>query len=437
MSGSRSVTILDSVTRSLSLVLIGSALMGLAYTSEVMAGCRQDAAAPEKSALQANAPTAEPASDAGTPDAETQDDAKSQQDAQDQAIAVNEGGDAAKAEAGDDGETGSAEDTLAGPIHVGNNAVKVDFALQVAPIFASKCYRCHCETRAENDFRIDDIEMLAGFVAPKDLEGSSLWVDYLTTDDPDMRMPPENAHSPLSEAQLETVKNWILTSGEVVEVVDYQGLADQGADMEYAVDIPSTLWVLLGRMHPALTHFPVALFTVAAFFAVFGFSNEYWNKMAMYCLVLGTLGSVAAAAAGWGFAVYQDWGAWDADPIWSDKWMHRWGGIALTGLGVVVTMIAFYSRRNLEGSQFVWKLGTLLLAAMVGFVGHQGGEIHYGDIYGKPLERLQTQIEAQFNQPAPIPNDPAGAAPAGADGEANESDAGVPPKPAASNPIET
>ena len=82
----------------------------------------------------------------------------------------------------------------------------VDFARDVYPIFAEKCLECHGPDYAKNDFRVDDEETLLAYVEPGDVESSSLWADYLLTDDPDMRMPPpDDPSKALTGVQLATI----------------------------------------------------------------------------------------------------------------------------------------------------------------------------------------------------------------------------------------
>ena len=53
----------------------------------------------------------------------------------------------------------------------------------------------------------------------------------------------------------------------------------------------------------------------------------------------------------------------------------------------------------------IWKFGLLVTAAMVGLVGHQGGELHYGEeFYQKAFDILLGSPEAvaDADQPEPI-----------------------------------
>ena len=87
----------------------------------------------------------------------------------------------------------------------------IDFARDVHPILSAKCLECHGPDEAKNDFRVDDEETFLAYVEPEDIESSSLWTDYLVTDDPDMRMPPpgDDSTKALTGAELAIIKLWI------------------------------------------------------------------------------------------------------------------------------------------------------------------------------------------------------------------------------------
>ena len=89
----------------------------------------------------------------------------------------------------------------------------VDFVNDIKPILESKCLQCHGPDEAKNDFRVDDSTTMLSYIEPGDLESSSLWNDYLVTDDPDMRMPPadenDEASTELTGSQLATIRVWI------------------------------------------------------------------------------------------------------------------------------------------------------------------------------------------------------------------------------------
>src|SRR5690606_51178 len=89
----------------------------------------------------------------------------------------------------------------------------IDFQRDVKPILELRCLECHGPREAKNDFRIDDHESVFAYVEPSDVDASSLWTDYLLSEDPDMLMPPAVAGSAqpagLPGAELAVLKLWI------------------------------------------------------------------------------------------------------------------------------------------------------------------------------------------------------------------------------------
>ncbi|EMI20330.1 secreted protein containing Cytochrome C, Planctomycete domain protein, partial [Rhodopirellula maiorica SM1] len=85
----------------------------------------------------------------------------------------------------------------------------VNFQRDIAPIFVARCLDCHGPEEAKNDFRVDDVDSMMSYVEAEDIESSSLYVDYLTTDDEDMLMPPAAHGGPLTPGELALIRVWI------------------------------------------------------------------------------------------------------------------------------------------------------------------------------------------------------------------------------------
>ena len=69
---------------------------------------------------------------------------------------------------------------------------------------------------------------------------------------------------------------------------------------------------------------------------------------------------------------------------------HRWLGVSVVIIGLVCVMLGLIARRYKSSRlNHAWRLGAIALAALVGLVGHQGGELHYGDIFDKAMEQLR------------------------------------------------
>ena len=111
----------------------------------------------------------------------------------------------------------------------GQSEEKVDYLTQVKPILEGFCYECHGEdrTRREANLRLDIREKafadLGGYpnIAPGDPDDSELYI-RVSTEFAEMRMPPYEAGTQLTEEQVETIRLWILQGADWPE--------DDGAD---------------------------------------------------------------------------------------------------------------------------------------------------------------------------------------------------------------
>jgi hypothetical protein len=92
----------------------------------------------------------------------------------------------------------------------------VDFTRDVRPILADNCFHCHGPDAAERqaDLRLDvwqdvgDIRGAAAMIAAGKPADSEL-VARITSDDPDVHMPPADSGKSLSPQQIETLRNWV------------------------------------------------------------------------------------------------------------------------------------------------------------------------------------------------------------------------------------
>lgn len=97
------------------------------------------------------------------------------------------------------------------------DGTKPDYLLDVRPILADNCFRCHGadEQSREAGLRLDLHETAARggdsgnpAIAPGKPDASQL-IHRVTTDDESERMPPAETKSRLTAAQVETLRNWI------------------------------------------------------------------------------------------------------------------------------------------------------------------------------------------------------------------------------------
>lgn len=259
----------------------------------------------------------------------------------------------------------------------------IDFERNIAPLLATRCLECHGPKDAKNDFRVDDAESLMGYVEAGDLEASALWTEYLRSDDPDMLMPPASHGGPLSATELALIQVWIQEgaiwpSGAVVT---------DGTVPEARLPVlkPTSLfarvWAFQGYLHPATVHFPIALLLVGGAFVVVGWRYPVLGQnVSLVCLFLGTLSAIVASMMGWAFAPRRGYGDWDRFDMDSEIFWHRWSAVIVTTVAIATSAVALRWLQNQSPRLGkVWKGGLLAAAMMVGAVGHQGGELTYGE----------------------------------------------------------
>ncbi|PHR95064.1 MAG: hypothetical protein COA78_30910 [Blastopirellula sp.] len=93
-------------------------------------------------------------------------------------------------------------------------AAEVDYARDIKPMLIEKCSSCHGALAQEADLRLDAGVLIhqggeSGKVIDLEHVTESLLLERVTTDDVDLRMPPEGEGEPLKKKQIELLKAWI------------------------------------------------------------------------------------------------------------------------------------------------------------------------------------------------------------------------------------
>ena len=274
----------------------------------------------------------------------------------------------------------------------------IDFRRDVQPVLEARCLECHGPEKAKNDFRVDDAETMGYYIEPGDLESSSLWNDYLITDDPDLKMPPANSthHEGMTAAELATIKLWIEEGADFdwftpTAETETEVVVEEAATPVSELSTPYKVWLFQGLFHPAMTHLPVGLLSVSLVFLVLSkFAGPSFQSAAFHCLWVGALGAVMACASGWSYAVHEGYGM--SFSLDSNIDRHRWLGIILAVGSLALVPVAYKAVKNEEGSgkmKLGWFLGALVVAMCVSIVGFQGGELVYGEgHYEKEFDHL-------------------------------------------------
>ena len=290
-------------------------------------------------------------------------------------------------------------DDLEMPFALDEDGRLVQFDQHIAPIFRQYCLQCHNAEDEKGGFRIDDRDTVMAYLEPNDASASMLFTDYLTIDDEDMLMPPRTHGGPLSAGELSLIQAWINEGADWPDDDALVASADQDAiatPVAPPKSLVSRVWAAQGFLHPATVHFPIALLLVGAAFVVIGWKwPAVGTQIPLACLVIGAITSVASTAMGFSFAVEQGYGSWnrfDAAMFDKEVFWHRWTGVIVAMMASVLAIIGVVSIRKDDphprGTK-IWKGGLLVCAALVGLVGHQGGEMTYGtDLYPKMFRTL-------------------------------------------------
>jgi uncharacterized membrane protein len=278
---------------------------------------------------------------------------------------------------------------------------QLDFTQEVAPILDKRCACCHVGERAKAGFKIDDREMVLGYVEPGDPENSVLWSDYLNgpsaLHDPASSVMP--MCGPMPDAELNTIKRWIVqgaTWPEGAKFVSIGGIEDAVDAQSQSKGVLARLCGFIGYFHPAVVHFPIALLMFGGASAGLSFlTGGRAVYVAFYCLVWGTLFSIVASVMGWCFAAEKGYPNWSAVPTAqsleaaSAVFRHRWLGVFTTVVSVLSLAVALLAMRFPRSKlKHLWRFGLMVAALLVSIVGHQGGELVYGDILHRAFDRL-------------------------------------------------
>ena len=129
----------------------------------------------------------------------------------------------------------------------------------------------------------------------------------------------------------------------------------------------------LGKFHPPLTHFPIALILAAALSELLFIrtARPLFDHATRFCVCLGAGGAVAAALLGWLFAGFQ---------LVDDEWVmtaHRWSGTA-TALWAGYLLLVSERAAAGDGSRSRFRLVLFGGAALVSISGFLGGSLLYG-----------------------------------------------------------
>jgi uncharacterized membrane protein len=131
---------------------------------------------------------------------------------------------------------------------------------------------------------------------------------------------------------------------------------------------------LVGRLHPLVVHFPIALVIVAAASEAGWIvtSDRRWRSLAVFNVRVAAVFAVAAAAAGWRLA-----SAPGIEPTSLLEW-HRWLGASAALSTSVVAAVTVRDEAGSQARLWIYRIALFGGALLVAAAGHSGGLLVWG-----------------------------------------------------------
>jgi len=136
----------------------------------------------------------------------------------------------------------------------------------------------------------------------------------------------------------------------------------------------------LGRLHPLLIHFPIALVIAAALAesAAMVSANERWRTVAVGNVRAGAVFAVLATVLGWWFAQAPEM---EMSPLL--EW-HRWLGITTAALAIAAALATAAVHRRSALGMGIYRIALFAAGMLVAVTGHVGGLLVWGANFLRP-----------------------------------------------------
>ena len=157
-------------------------------------------------------------------------------------------------------------------------------------------------------------------------------------------------------------------------------------------------WVLFGRLHPLVVHFPIGLLTLAALVEGWGLARRRTaaGDASWICVWVGALSAIVATVMGYSLAEHK---STDLDTLL----LHERLGLITTIVSVLTVGLAWRARRagGTGGSAMAFRAFLLVSAMGVGVTGHFGGEMIYPGWweYRMPWETKEAEKKEPLQTP--------------------------------------
>lgn len=154
----------------------------------------------------------------------------------------------------------------------------------------------------------------------------------------------------------------------------HESAHDQEHCPEKSDNLLSRIVSYLGRFHPTMVNFPIAMLIGAALaeilFMITG--RVFFANAARYCIWIGAVGALTAGTLGWFFGGFH---------ISDSRWIltiHRWLGTTTVAWSVLVLILSERTCRSANTKRTAYRGVLFVGAALVSATGFFGGALIYG-----------------------------------------------------------
>ena len=136
----------------------------------------------------------------------------------------------------------------------------------------------------------------------------------------------------------------------------------------------------VGRLHPLLIHFPIALVIAAALAEVAGMTtaDERWRTVAVANVRAGAVFALLATLAGWRLALAPEM---EGSPLL--EW-HRWLGTIAAGVTLAAALATASVRVRSALGVRMYRIALFAAGTLVAVTGHFGGLLVWGANFLRP-----------------------------------------------------
>jgi len=136
---------------------------------------------------------------------------------------------------------------------------------------------------------------------------------------------------------------------------------------------------LIGRFHPLLVHFPIALVLIAAVAELVSLTTQFpeWHMVAVANIRAGAAFAVASAGAGWILASSRI-----VEASRGLEW-HRYLGL-MAALAAVAAALATGEIDRPPGRRWMYRIALFSAAGLVAVAGHFGAVLVWGTDFLRP-----------------------------------------------------